>query len=114
MWPHFARWLMTLALGILLTPLGAHAQLAGKVPRIGIVGNEYSERTWGVFRHVMHDLGYVEGVDFELVYRSAGGQMQRLPWLATDLVPLSPDAILAVPPPACGPCSPCSAPVCRG
>jgi hypothetical protein len=47
MWPHSARWLMPLALGILVTPLAAHAQLAGKVPRIGLVGNAYAAQTWG-------------------------------------------------------------------
>jgi len=51
-------------------------------------------------RQGLRDLGYVEGVDFELVYRSAGGEMRRLPSLAEDLVRLRPDAILAVPTPA--------------
>jgi hypothetical protein len=57
MWPHSARWLRTLALGILVTPLAAHAQLAGKVPRIGLVGNAYAAQTWGGGRPVRRALG---------------------------------------------------------
>jgi putative ABC transport system substrate-binding protein len=48
----------------------------------------------------LRDLGYVEGIDFELVFRSADGQLPRLPSLAEDLVRLGPAAILAVPTPA--------------
>jgi len=94
MWPHIARWLMTLALGILVTPLAAHAQLAGKVPRIGIVGNAYSEQSWGVFRHVLHDLGYVEGQNILLEFRFIAGQYDQLPHVLAELIGLQVDVIV--------------------
>jgi len=84
---------MTLALGILVTPLAANAQLAGKVPRIGIVGNEYSERTWGVFRQVMRDLGYVEGQNILLESRFIVGQYDQLPHFMAELIGVKVDVI---------------------
>jgi putative tryptophan/tyrosine transport system substrate-binding protein len=94
MWPHIARWLMTLALGILVTPLAANAQLTGKVPRIGIVGNGYSERTWGVFRQVLHDLGYVEGQNILLEPRFIAGKYDQLPHVLAELIGLKVDVIV--------------------
>ena len=94
MWPHIARWLMTLALGILVTPLAANAQLMGKVPRIGIVGNAYSERTWGVFRHVLHDLGYVEGQNLLLESRFTRGQYDQIRPFLAELIGLQVDVIV--------------------
>lgn len=94
MWPHLARWLMTLALGILVTPLGAHAQLAGKVPRIGIVGIEGTERTWEVFRHTMRDLGYVDGQNLVLESRFVGGQQDQTPQGLAELISLKVDILL--------------------
>ena len=94
MWPHIARWLMTLALGILVTPLAANAQLMGKVPRIGIVGNAYSERTGGVFRQVLHDLGYVEGQTILLEPRFIAGKYDQLPHVLAELIGLKVDVIV--------------------
>jgi ABC-type uncharacterized transport system substrate-binding protein len=84
-------------------PLAARGQSSSKLRIIGVLAGASGESARpqsDSLRQGLRDLGYVEGVDFELVYRSAGGQMQRLPWLAKDLVQLSPDAILAVPTPA--------------
>jgi len=94
MWPHIARWLMTLALGILVTPLAANAQLMGKVPRIGIVGNGYGDRTWGVFRQVLHDLGYVEGQTILLEPRFIEGKYDQLPHVLAELIGLKVDVIV--------------------
>lgn len=92
MWPHIARWLMTLALGILVTPLAAHAQLAGKVPRIGIVG--IGDPYWGVFRHTLRDLGYVEGQNLLLEHRLVWGQYDQLPHVLAELIGLKVDVIV--------------------
>ena len=89
--------------GVLAWPLVAHGQSSPKLRIIGVLAgasSEFARPQSDSFRQGLGDLGYVEGVDFELVYRSAGGQMQRLPSLAEDLVRLRPDAILAVPTPA--------------
>jgi putative tryptophan/tyrosine transport system substrate-binding protein len=43
----------------------------------------------------MREFGHVEGRDFELVYRSADGHVERLPEAAAELVRLNPDIIIA-------------------
>ena len=42
----------------------------------------------------MRDLGYIEGQDFDIVYRHADFRGDRLPQLATELVQLRPDVIV--------------------
>jgi ABC-type uncharacterized transport system substrate-binding protein len=49
----------------------------------------------GQFLTGMRELGYTEGRDFEMVYRSADLHSERLPGLAAELVQLNPDVILA-------------------
>jgi putative ABC transport system substrate-binding protein len=44
----------------------------------------------------LHDLGYVEGQNLLIEYRYAEGRSERLPELATELVRLQPDVLLAV------------------
>jgi len=48
----------------------------------------------------MREFGYVEGSNFDIVYRFADGYVERLPPLAEELVRLHPNVILA---PASGP-----------
>jgi putative tryptophan/tyrosine transport system substrate-binding protein len=43
----------------------------------------------------MRELGYVEGRDFDMVYRFAEAHPDRLPALAEEVVRLKPDVILA-------------------
>ena len=52
------------------------------------------------FLQGMHDHGYIEGRNFEILYRYADGYVERLPSLAEELVGLHPSVILA---PASGP-----------
>ncbi len=89
--------LFTLALGILVAPLAADAQQAGKVYRIGVLGlltpSEYSSRI-EAFRRGLLDLGYVEGKNIVIEYRWAQGKYDRLPDLAAELVRLKVDLIV--------------------
>jgi putative tryptophan/tyrosine transport system substrate-binding protein len=43
----------------------------------------------------MQELGYVEGHDFEIVYRYADGDYTRLPALADELVKLKPQVVVS-------------------
>jgi putative tryptophan/tyrosine transport system substrate-binding protein len=43
----------------------------------------------------MRELGHIEGRDFDIVNRGAEGHMERLPMVATELVELKPDLIVA-------------------
>jgi len=45
------------------------------------------------FLQALHQLGYEEGRNIEIVTRSANGQLDRLPALARELVSLHPDAL---------------------
>jgi putative tryptophan/tyrosine transport system substrate-binding protein len=55
----------------------------------------YSDSKAAVFLQALRELGYVEGKDFDIVYRTSGGNQDRLPALAQELVQLKPDVILA-------------------
>jgi len=89
-----------LTLGSLAMPLMAEAQQAGKIYRIGILGNvpltdPGSARLWGAFVQGLRDLGYVDGGNITIEYLSSEGKYERLPALAADLVRLKVDIIVA-------------------
>src|SRR5262249_1790027 len=76
-------------------PLAALAQQP-KVPTIGalVIGNISPEEFWREFRQGLRDLGYVEGQNIRFEFRSAEGQLGRLPELAAELVRLKVDVIV--------------------
>jgi putative tryptophan/tyrosine transport system substrate-binding protein len=92
--------LVTLALGLLVSPLAAHAQPATTVYRIGrftaglppTAGPNPSEEA---FRQGLHDLGYVEGQNLVMESRAAEGSLERLPDLAAELIRLQVEVIVA-------------------
>src|SRR5690242_3161075 len=53
-------------------------------------------------RNRLRELGYVEGQSIKYEYRSAQGQLERLPLLAEELVRLKVDVIVAATQPAIG------------
>jgi putative ABC transport system substrate-binding protein len=77
-------------------PLGASAQQAAKVPRIGYLTASLAANPHllEAFRHGLRDLGYVEGRNVVIEYRDAEGKYDRLPALAADLVALKVDVIV--------------------
>jgi putative ABC transport system substrate-binding protein len=84
-----------LALGLLAAALGAAAQPAGKVPRIGaLVTWGPGEPTEKAFRQGLRDLGYVEGRNITVEYRYAEGRPDRHGDLAAEAVRLEPDVIV--------------------
>src|SRR5262249_44479325 len=76
-------------------PLAARAQQR-KVPTIGalVIGNISPEEFWREFRQGLRDLGYIEGQNIRFEFRSAEGQIDRLPELAAELVRLKVDVIV--------------------
>jgi putative ABC transport system substrate-binding protein len=86
--------------GLIAAPLAAEGQPAGKIYRIGILGNvpltdPGSARLWGAFVQGLRDLGYVDGGNITIEYLSSEGKYERLPALAADLVRLKVDIIVA-------------------
>jgi putative ABC transport system substrate-binding protein len=78
-------------------PVAANTQQATKVPRIGYLGANLAggHRMQEAFRQGLRDLGYVEGRDVVIEYRDAEGKLEPLPALATELVVLKVDVIVA-------------------
>ena len=63
-------------------PLGARAQQAERMRRIGIIDNA---PIWDNFRQGLRDLGYTEGQKIAIEYRSAEGRPDRLANAAIEL-----------------------------
>ena len=86
-----------IATGVLFAaPLAAEAQQAGKVPRIGYLSSHSPEVfNFDVFRQALRELGWVEGRNLAIDFRSADGKFDRLPRLADELVGLKVNVIVA-------------------
>jgi ABC-type uncharacterized transport system substrate-binding protein len=92
-----AALLAVLILAGLSTPLAAAAQQPGKVYRIGMLETTsmaLNAVNLDAFRQGLRELGYVEGHDLMIEYRSAEGHGERFPELATELVRLKVDLLL--------------------
>ena len=95
------RFLLTSLAGILGAPLAVEAQQAGKVYRIGYIGDSPPNtpeisRLHEAFRQGLREHGWVEGRNAVFEWRFAEGRMERLPDLAAELVRLKVDLIVTV------------------
>ena len=94
------RQFLTLLLGgaAAACPVAAGAQSPPGCPLVAILNlnsaSSVSPRLRG-FSQAMHDLGYLEGRDFDLAERYADGQLERLPAIADELVRLNPSLFVA-------------------
>ncbi len=94
----------TLVLGLLPEPLPAEAQQAGKVYRIGIIrsggsGPPTTSPFYMGLRQGLRELGYVEGQNLVIEYRSAERKPERYPVIAAEFVRLKVDVIVTSPGP---------------
>jgi len=85
---------------------GARAQQAAKVPRLGILVTGFAASA-GVnpgliedIRQPLRALGYIEGQNIIIEFRTAEGRIERLPELARELVAIKVDLIVAAGTPA--------------
>ena len=81
--------------GIVVVPFAAVAQPAAKTVRIGYLTTNPTPHFQEAFRQGLRDLGYVEGRNLVIEYRSAEGNLDRFPALAAELVTLKVEVILA-------------------
>jgi putative ABC transport system substrate-binding protein len=91
---------------VVLLAVAAEAQLPAKIPRIGfLIASSPSANTARIeaFRQGLRELGYVEGKNIVIEFRSAEGKFDRLPDLAGELVRLKVDVIVTVGPIINGP-----------
>jgi putative ABC transport system substrate-binding protein len=94
------RKICCLALGALLLALCsfAEAQQPTKISRIGYLsGSSLSDLVSRIeaFRQGLRELGYVEGKNIVIEWRSAEGKLDRLPEAGTELVRLKVDVIVS-------------------
>ena len=88
--------LFALGAGALAAPLGSFAQQQGKVWRVGFLGTSTaSGYAPEALRAGLRELGYVDGKNLVIEWRFAEGKNERLPGLATELVNLKVDVIVA-------------------
>ncbi len=83
---------------LLALPFPARAQQAKKVPLLGYLSSgdaaSSSARSEGI-RLALRERGYIEGQNIAIEYRYAEGKRDRYPELATELVRLNVDIIVA-------------------
>ncbi len=82
---------------LLAAPLAAPAQQAGKVYRVGIlepIPAAQNAANLDALRKGLRELGYVEGQNLIIEYRSADGRAERFPELASELVRLKVDLLV--------------------
>ena len=94
------RFLLISVTGALAAPLAAEGQKAPKLPRIGTLSAFFppSQPDWqqrSPFWGAMRERGWIEGQNIMVERRWAEGRLDRLPALATELVHLKVDLILA-------------------
>ena len=83
--------------GLACAPLAGWAQVQRKVYRIGVleaVPATQNKANLDALRDGLRSLGYVEGSNLVIVYRSADGRAERFPNLASELVELKLDLII--------------------
>jgi putative ABC transport system substrate-binding protein len=97
------RFLLTSLAGVLAAPRAVEAQRAGKVYRIGFLGNStpaLEANLVGRFREGLRDLDYVEGLNVLIEYRWAEGQYERFAALIAELIALKVEVIVTAGTPA--------------
>jgi putative ABC transport system substrate-binding protein len=75
----------------------AQAQQPPKIPRLGLLtpGSSGPNLRQEAFQQAFRELGYIEGKNIMIEYRFSGGREDRIPELATELVGLKVNAIVA-------------------
>jgi putative tryptophan/tyrosine transport system substrate-binding protein len=86
--------------GVAAWPLSVLAQPRGRNPVIGYLIPANPEPVFGYFKEGLQKLGYVEGRNIHIEFRSAEGKSERLAGLAAELVRLKVDILVAAQTPA--------------
>jgi putative ABC transport system substrate-binding protein len=87
--------------GALTAPFASFAQQQGKIWRVGFLSqrarpDSLDSGAISELRRGMRELGYVEGKNLVIEWRSAEGDYERLPGLAAELVKMRVDVIVTV------------------
>jgi putative ABC transport system substrate-binding protein len=88
--------LVTFALGLLVAPLAADAQTAERIYRVGWLSSQSRTEPYNMaFEQRLRELGFAEGRNLVIEFRTAQGRSERLPELAADLARHNCDVLLA-------------------
>lgn len=90
------RMLFTVIAAAVSMPSICGAQQPATIARIGYLTPISQPAREDAFRQELRRLGYVEGKNIAIEYRSANGRFELLPQLAAELAGLKPDVIVAV------------------
>jgi putative ABC transport system substrate-binding protein len=85
---------------VLALCFSAEAQQPTKLPRIGFLSSTDNRFTFDLFYEGLRDLGYVEGKNIIIDYRTAEAKRERLPGLIKELIDLKVDIIVSTAQPA--------------
>jgi putative ABC transport system substrate-binding protein len=93
-----AAGLVVLTLGLVAGSVTAEAQAPAKVWRVAVItgATPRSGAPPRALEQRLAELGYVEGRNLVIDFRTAGGQLDQLPALASELVGRRPDVFVAV------------------
>lgn len=96
--PTITKLIISVTVLLFAAPLGAEAQQASKIARLGVLlfSAPEGDPNLPTFRQGLTELGYVEGRNLATVYRYAEGKPERLAKLASELAALKPDVIFAL------------------
>jgi putative ABC transport system substrate-binding protein len=95
------RTFVALALCALAVPLAVRAQPATRVVRIGVLTQtRQTPELRDALVQGLRELGYIEGRNYVLEWRDAGGDVARLPAVARELVALKLDILVVAASPA--------------
>jgi ABC-type uncharacterized transport system substrate-binding protein len=95
--PMITKLTAIVAVLLLAMPLGAQAQQSGKLYRIGMletIAASLNSENLQAFRDELTVLGYAEGQNLKIEYRSVDGRAERFPELAAELARLPVDLIV--------------------
>ena len=87
----------SVAFGLFVVPVASLAQQVGKVYRVGMLETTpmaMNAANLDAFRQQLRELGYVEGRNLIIEYRSADGRSERFAGLAAELVNMKVDLIV--------------------
>jgi putative ABC transport system substrate-binding protein len=79
----------------LVWPLAAHAQRAGKVPTIGVLGSDASSwRPWAAFTERLRELGWIDAQTMAIEFRWSQGRPERVAEIGAEFVRQKVDVVL--------------------
>jgi putative tryptophan/tyrosine transport system substrate-binding protein len=86
---------VVLTIGLLAAPLAVSAQQPGKITRVGFLVMARNPGVEEAFPRGLRDLGYLDGRDVVVEWRSAEGRYDHMSALAAELLRLHVDIIVA-------------------